>query len=74
MNRPERIWTYKLSENDDDCRKKYNVEYAVKNERNTERIAAKTNAPTELKVVRSAVTADNCQTDGQLNLFDLLAS
>ena len=47
---------------------------AVKNERNTERIAAKTNAPTELKVVRSAVTADNGQTDGQLNLFDLLAS
>ena len=47
---------------------------AVKNERNTERIAAKTNAPTELKVVKPAVTADNGQTDGQLNLFDLLAS
>ena len=47
---------------------------AIKNERNTEKIAAKTNAPTELRVVKPAVTADNGQTDGQLDLFDLLAS
>ena len=47
---------------------------AIKNERNTEKTAAKTNAPTELKVVKPAVTADNGQTDGQLSLFDLLAS
>ena len=47
---------------------------AIKNEHNTEKTAAKTNAPTELRVVKPAVTADNGQTDGRLNLFDLLAS